>query len=283
MTAPSRDPSELPTGLRERVLAASVRARQAGRPVPDAPEIPAGEAFSRSADAFYTVLRGLDDGDWTRPALRGLDVQGLVGHLIGVENDVHRCLSGDPDVASVSHVESTQAAAIGQAGLPPARTRADWRRAADRTLDLVRSADPAAEVAVHGMRYRRRARSGPGERPPVRARPPGPRRPAAAGPPDRPSSAASRHRGLGCPFHGQQAPSTVSSTLGRQAPSSPGRIVTAAVGGTSPHQRMDHQARPSEDAAAGLLPRSRLIARSGAAPQPPEITIAGAIPTPDAY
>lgn len=157
MTAPSRDPSELPAGLRERVLAASVRARQAGRPVPDAPEIPAEEAFSRSADEFYTVLRGLDDGDWTRPALRGLDVQGLVGHLIGVENDVHRCLAGDPDVASVSHVESTQAAAIGQAGRPPARTRAEWRRAADRTLDLVRSADPAAKVAVHGMRLPVRA------------------------------------------------------------------------------------------------------------------------------
>ena len=84
-------------------------------------------------------------------------MQGLVGHLIGVENDVHRCLSGDPEVASVSHVESTQAAAIGQAGRPPARTRADWRRAADRTLDLVRPADPGTKVALHGMRLPVRA------------------------------------------------------------------------------------------------------------------------------
>ena len=156
MTTASRDPSELPAGLRERVLAASLRARQAGRPVPDAPEIPAEEAFSRAADAFYTTLRGLD-GDWTRPALRGLDVQGLVGHLIGVENDVHRCLSGDPDVADAGHVEYTQAAAISHAGLPPARTRAEWRQATDRTLDLVRSADPAAKVAMHGMRLPVRA------------------------------------------------------------------------------------------------------------------------------
>ena len=156
MTTASRDPSELPAGLRERVLAASLRARQAGRPVPDAPEIPDEEAFSRAADAFYTTLRGLD-GDWTRPALRGLDVQGLVGHLIGVENDVHRCLSGDPDVADAGHVESTQAAAISHAGLPPARTRAEWRQATDRTLDLVRSADPAAKVAMHGMRLPVRA------------------------------------------------------------------------------------------------------------------------------
>jgi len=156
VTTASRDPSELPAGLRERVLAASLRARQAGRPVPDAPEIPAEEAFSRAADAFYTTLRGLD-GDWTRPALRGLDVQGLVGHLIGVENDVHRCLSGDPDVADAGHVESTQAAVISHAGLPPARTRAEWRQATDRTLDLVRSADPAAKVAMHGMRLPVRA------------------------------------------------------------------------------------------------------------------------------
>jgi uncharacterized protein (TIGR03083 family) len=157
VTTASRDPSELPAGLRERVLATSLRARRAGRPVPDAPEIPAEEAFSRAADAFYTTLRGLDGGDWTRPALRGLDVQGLVGHLIGVENDVHRCLSGDPDVADAGHVESTQAAAIGQAGLAPARTRAEWREAANRTLDLVRSADPAAKVALHGMRLPVRA------------------------------------------------------------------------------------------------------------------------------
>ena len=55
-------------------------------------------------------------------------------------------------MADASHVESTQAAADGQAGRPPADTRADWRRAADRTLGLVRDADPGTEVALHGMR-----------------------------------------------------------------------------------------------------------------------------------
>ena len=51
-----------------------------------------------------------------------------------------------------SHVGSTQAAATAQGGRPPARTRADWRRAADRTLDLVPAADSGTEVAIHGMR-----------------------------------------------------------------------------------------------------------------------------------
>jgi uncharacterized protein (TIGR03083 family) len=139
-------------GLRERVLAASLRARAVGRPVPDPPEISATEAYSRAACAFDATLCFLRDDDWCTPVLRDLDIQGLVGHLIGVEDDLHRALEGDPEVAEASHVESTQAAAIDQAGRRPADTRADWRRAADRTLDLVRSTDSAAEVAMHGMR-----------------------------------------------------------------------------------------------------------------------------------
>jgi len=149
------DPTALPTGLRERVLEASLRAREAGRPVPAVPEISAAEAFSRAVDAFYGLLCALDEADWSKPALRGLDVQGLVGHLIGVEDDVHRCLAGDPDVADAGHVESTQDMAAGQAGRSAAETRAEWRRAADRTLALAR--DPEAEVAVHGLRLSVRA------------------------------------------------------------------------------------------------------------------------------
>lgn len=152
MTAAEHRPA-LPDGLRDRVLAASLRSRAAGRPEPAAPEISPAEAFSRAADAFYGMLGVLQPEDWRRPALRGLDVQGLVGHLTGVEEDTHRCLVGDPQVAEASHVESTQPAADRQAGHPPAETRAEWRRAADRTLDLVHAAgDPGAELAVHGMR-----------------------------------------------------------------------------------------------------------------------------------
>ena len=152
MTAADRDPPVLPPGLRDRVLAASLRARAVGRPVPDAPEISATEAYRRAARAFDAALCLLGEDDWRAPVLRDLDIQGLVGHLIGVEDDLHKALDGDPEVAGAGHVESTQAAALDQAGRPPAGTRADWRRAADRTLDLVRSADSAAEVAMHGMR-----------------------------------------------------------------------------------------------------------------------------------
>jgi len=152
MTA-EREPAVLPEGLRTRVLAASWRARSAGRPVPDVPEISPVEAFGRAVDALYGMLGALDDADWRRPVLRGLDVQHLIGHLTGVEEDMRRCLSGDPAVAEADHVGSTQPWATRQAGQPPASTRAEWRGAADRTLALAREqADLHAEVALHGMR-----------------------------------------------------------------------------------------------------------------------------------
>jgi uncharacterized protein (TIGR03083 family) len=152
MTAAEHRPA-LPDGLRDRVLAATLRARAAGRPEPAAPEVSPAQAFGRAADAFYGMLGVLRPADWRRPALRELDIQGLVGHLTGVEEDVHRGLAGDPDVAQASHIESTQAAADRQAGYPPAKTRAEWRRAVDRTIALVNAGgDPGAEVAVHGMR-----------------------------------------------------------------------------------------------------------------------------------
>jgi uncharacterized protein (TIGR03083 family) len=152
MTA-EREPAVLPEGLRTRVLAASWRARSAGRPVPDVPEISPVEAFARAVDALYEMLCALDDEDWRRPVLRGLDVQRLIGHLTGVEEDTRRCLSGDPAVAEADHVGSTQPWATRQAGQPPASTLAEWRGAADRTLALAREqADLHAEVALHGMR-----------------------------------------------------------------------------------------------------------------------------------
>ena len=151
MTAQA-DPPGLPAGLRERVLAASLLTRAPGRSEPVAPEISPADAFSRAADAFYTTLCALQGADWGRQALRGLDVQGLVGHLTGVEEDVQRCLAGDQAVAAGNHIESTQSAADRQAGRLPAQTLAEWRSAADRTIGLVRADGLGAEVAVHGMR-----------------------------------------------------------------------------------------------------------------------------------
>lgn len=143
----------LPAGLRSRVLDASRRARAAGQTVPAVQVISPVDAFGRAAGVLYRTLRGLDAADWRRPALRDLDVQGLVGHLTGVEEDVQRCLAGDPAVAGAEHVASTQAAASRQANHRPAQTVAEWRRAVSRTLALLAAYDDLdAWVAVHGMR-----------------------------------------------------------------------------------------------------------------------------------
>jgi len=156
MTAADWDPGALPAGLRERVMTASLLARGAGQPVPAVPAISATEAFARAADAFYGLLAALDERDWARPALRDLDVQGLTGHLIGVEEDIQRALAGDPAMAGTDHVASTQDTAIRQAGRSPALTMRDWRRAADRTLDQARARggteDGGDRIAVHGIR-----------------------------------------------------------------------------------------------------------------------------------
>src|SRR5947207_522523 len=158
MSTTDRDQA-LPMGLRERVMAASLLARGMGQPVPAVPEISADEAFARAADAFYELLRALSEQGWKTEALRGLDVQGLVGHLTGVEHDTHRALAGDPTVADAEHVESTQGSAVRQADRSPAQTLHEWRLAADHTLELIRGAgaDPAAggdtdRIAVHGIR-----------------------------------------------------------------------------------------------------------------------------------
>jgi uncharacterized protein (TIGR03083 family) len=150
----------VPPDLRARVLDASRRARAAGEPVPEVPAISPAEAFSRAADALYRTLSGLESAAWSRPASRDLDVQGLAGHLTGVEDDVRRCLAGDPAVSLAGHVESTQAAAARQAGRDPAQTLAEWRDAVSRTLALVaaRGLDGLDTcVALHGMQLPLRA------------------------------------------------------------------------------------------------------------------------------
>jgi uncharacterized protein (TIGR03083 family) len=146
-------PVSLPAGLRDRVLVAAQAARASGRAAPQAPTIAPAEAFSRAADAFHGLLSGLAPEDWCTPVLRDLDVQGLVGHLTGVELDMQRALRGDPGVADADHVASTQRAATEQAGREPQQTRSEWREAVDQTLVLARQADSdGAVLSMHGMR-----------------------------------------------------------------------------------------------------------------------------------
>jgi len=141
-----------PAELRVRVLDVSRQTRTPGRPAPDIPDITPAEAFSRQGHAFNATLSELDAARWRQPVLRDLDVQGLVGHLTGVEEDMQRGLDGDPEVAQADHVASTQPAALRQAGRDPAQTQAEWAQAAQRTLARVRDVtDPDVVVPVYGL------------------------------------------------------------------------------------------------------------------------------------
>jgi uncharacterized protein (TIGR03083 family) len=145
-------PAAPPQGLRERVLERSLGLRPAGRATPAPDPVSAPEAFRRAANSLEAMLDTLAEAQWHRPVLRGLDVQGLIGHLIGVEEHLQLALSGDPSVADADHVAFTQPSSAAQSGLPVAATRGAWGAAVARTLDLLRIADPDAELALHGLR-----------------------------------------------------------------------------------------------------------------------------------
>jgi uncharacterized protein (TIGR03083 family) len=142
----------MPEELRDRVLSAARAARSAGVAVPVPLKVPPLGALREAADAFDDLLSGLRPEHWRLPVLRDLDVQGLVGHLIGVERDVQRSLRGDPAVADSDHVASTQPAAVGQQGRAPDETRTEWRQAVDATLAAASDALAGQVLALHGMR-----------------------------------------------------------------------------------------------------------------------------------
>lgn len=147
------DQTAVPGALRERVLHASLQARAAGQSYPVVHGAPPAETFGLVADAFYQMLSSLPAAAWRVPVIRNLDAQQLVGHLIGVEEDLQRALGGDRMVATADHILATQPAVDRQAGREPALTLRDWRLAVDQTLSLIAAyGDLGAVVEVHGIR-----------------------------------------------------------------------------------------------------------------------------------
>ena len=152
MTAGGRERVVLPAGFRERVLKASRQARAAGHCRPgDHGDLCSRGVQPRGRRPIRAVVCA-ERRNWRySPAWPG---------RAGPGRSPDRRRGGRaplpvrrPGSGQANHIESTQSAAARQAGRPAARTRADWRRAAGRTLDLVRGfGDPCAEVAVHGMR-----------------------------------------------------------------------------------------------------------------------------------
>ena len=77
--------------LRKRFMVVSLLAGEAGRPVPAVRPSPRG-GVRRAANGFYAAHRA-EEQDWATAVLRDLDVR-ATGHLIGVQEDIHRAMTG---------------------------------------------------------------------------------------------------------------------------------------------------------------------------------------------
>jgi uncharacterized protein (TIGR03083 family) len=152
------DAQRPPPGFGETVLDAALAARSAGRPVGEPSPISPIEAFRRAVASLDGLLASLAPEQWHRPALRGLDVQQLVGHLTGVERDFQAGLgAGDNPGPDADHVASTDPVAAAQRGRPSSETHGEWRdatAATDRALDAAEAsaAGLGGVVTLHGLR-----------------------------------------------------------------------------------------------------------------------------------
>ena len=73
-----------PTNDTSKVLDAALVARRA-EPVQRPPTDTEVEGFARAVDDVEQTLRQLAEQDWIRPAVNGLTVGELAGHLIGTQ------------------------------------------------------------------------------------------------------------------------------------------------------------------------------------------------------
>jgi uncharacterized protein (TIGR03083 family) len=94
-------------------------------------------AFARAVDDVQHTLSLLTASDWTLPAVNGLTVGELVGHLIGTQllmvaelglDDTLSIETRTIDTTSTEHVESTRAAITAGRNLSPAEAAAEFAR-----------------------------------------------------------------------------------------------------------------------------------------------------------
>jgi uncharacterized protein (TIGR03083 family) len=90
-------------------------------------------------------------------ALRGLDVQGLVGHLIGVERHFSAALGSPGPEAAVDRVSGTDHIARAQSDVSTEQTLSEWRRCAQQSMAMLEALGPSragleGPVSLHGLR-----------------------------------------------------------------------------------------------------------------------------------
>ena len=114
---------------------AVMRAALAGRSADPIQRPPHGhevDAFGRAVADVQHTLGVLVPQDWTRPAVNGLTVGGLVGHLIGTQLSMAAELGlSDPIDASSDHIEATRRSIAGAADLDPSQAAGEFGRTSE--------------------------------------------------------------------------------------------------------------------------------------------------------
>ena len=109
-------------------MAAALAARSASplQPPPTDDEV---AAFARAVDDVQRTLALVTTDDWSRPAVNGLNVGELVGHLIGTQvamaAELGLCTSTNP---SSDHIEATRASIAATSAGSPREAAAEFAR-----------------------------------------------------------------------------------------------------------------------------------------------------------
>ncbi len=124
------------------VLDAALAARRA-EPVQRPPTDTEVEGFARAVDDVEQTLRLLADQDWIRPAVNGLTVGELVGHLIGTQQLMAAEFGlAAPVTGSTDHIESTRDAIATGAASTPTHAADEFARASAVLTTYLRALDP---------------------------------------------------------------------------------------------------------------------------------------------
>jgi uncharacterized protein (TIGR03083 family) len=144
-----------PAQLREQALARALSRRPAGRPGTVPPPVAPAEAYRRTAEDLFGLLRSLDDAEWAVTAHEEHgSVHDLVAHLVGIERFTAAWLdpaAPSPVDPSVPHVESTRALVAELAGRTPDQLARTWHAAARDVLAAAAAGDPARQVRFHDL------------------------------------------------------------------------------------------------------------------------------------
>lgn len=134
-----------PTNDASKVLDAALVARRA-EPVQRPPTDTEVEGFARAVDDVEQTLRLLTEQDWIRPAVNGLTVGELAGHLIGTQHLMAAEFGLiEPVTTSTDHIESTRDAITTGAAFTPMQSADEFARASRVLTSYLRSLD------AHGL------------------------------------------------------------------------------------------------------------------------------------